>query len=82
MPAQRNSHLAVALQYEFPNDILFCVQGSLWNQLAFANESLGGGTIVVMAERDGGNGIEHCQNGVRLQRNFCHMQEWKSSYFS
>lgn len=28
------------------------MQGSLLNQLALANESLGGGTIVVMAERD------------------------------
>lgn len=28
------------------------MQGSLLNQLAIANESLGGGTIVVMAERD------------------------------
>lgn len=27
-------------------------QGSLLNQLAIANESLGGGTVVVMAERD------------------------------
>lgn len=29
-----------------------CLQGSLLNQLAIANESLGGGTVVVMAERD------------------------------
>lgn len=28
------------------------MQGSLLNQLAIANESLGGGTVVVMAERD------------------------------
>jgi len=28
------------------------VQGSLLNQLSIANESLGGGTVVVMAERD------------------------------
>lgn len=27
-------------------------QGSLLNQLAIANESLGGGIVVVMAERD------------------------------
>ena len=29
-----------------------CTQGSLLNQLAIANESLGGGIVVVMAERD------------------------------
>lgn len=28
------------------------MQGSLLNQLSIANESLGGGTVVVMAERD------------------------------
>lgn len=28
------------------------MQGSLLNQLAIANESLGGGTVVVMAEQD------------------------------
>lgn len=28
------------------------LQGSLLNQLAIANESLGGGIVVVMAERD------------------------------
>lgn len=32
--------------------ILLGIQGSLLNQLAIANESLGGGTVVVMAERD------------------------------
>lgn len=31
---------------------MFLNQGSLLNQLAIANESLGGGTVVVMAERD------------------------------
>lgn len=30
----------------------FYFQGSLLNQLAIANESLGGGTVVVMAEHD------------------------------
>lgn len=29
-----------------------CTQGSLLNQLAIANENLGGGIVVVMAERD------------------------------
>ena len=29
-----------------------CTQGSLLHQLAIANESLGGGIVVVMAERD------------------------------
>lgn len=29
-----------------------CQKGSLLNQLAIANESLGGGIVVVMAERD------------------------------
>lgn len=32
--------------------ILLWIQGSLLNQLAIANESLGGGIVVVMAERD------------------------------
>lgn len=31
---------------------LIWIQGSLLNQLAIANESLGGGTVVIMAERD------------------------------
>lgn len=32
--------------------LIWWYQGSLLNQIAIANESLGGGTIVVMAERD------------------------------
>lgn len=32
--------------------LLLCTLGSLLNQLAIANESLGGGMVVVMAERD------------------------------
>lgn len=32
--------------------LLLSMQGSLLNQLVIANESLGGGIVVVMAERD------------------------------
>jgi hypothetical protein len=45
--------IAFCYTYIFPSPTTpLWTQGSLLNQLAIANESLGGGIVVVMAERD------------------------------
>lgn len=38
--------------YAYAMVVLLSNQGSLLNQLSIANENLGGGVVVVMAERD------------------------------
>jgi hypothetical protein len=45
--------IAFCYAYIFPSPTTpLCTQGSLLNQVAIANDSLGGGIVVVMAERD------------------------------